>query len=97
MAAVAAEPHYAELFEKNRHNRETLLGWDAARYMTQMKVWGDYLARAGDTARFPVTGLDAALLRRVTQPALCIYVMDAGGKDDGALPRWPVGSDVQRL
>ena len=44
---------------------------------------GDFLQRAGDAARFPVTGLETALLARVRQPALCVYVMDEGGKDDG--------------
>jgi hypothetical protein len=83
MPAVAAEPHYVELFTKNPANKTHLLGWEPARFMTRMKLWGDFLARAGDTTRFPVTGLEAALLRRITQPTLCVYIMDAGGKDDG--------------
>jgi hypothetical protein len=83
MLAVASEPHYVELFAKNPGNKERLLGWDAARFMTRMKVWGDFLARAGDSGRFPVTGLDTALLSRITQPVLCVYIMEPGGKDDG--------------
>lgn len=83
MAAVAALPHYTELLQKNKNNRSRLLAFEPARFMTQMKLWGDFLARAGDAQRFPVTGLDAALLSRIRHPALCIYVVDTGGKDDG--------------
>jgi hypothetical protein len=83
MPAVAAEQHYIDLFLKNPGNRARLLDMDAARFMTQMKMWGDFLARAGDAARFPVTGLDTALLSRIQTPTLCVFVMDEAGKDDG--------------
>ena len=51
MEAVAAEPHYVELFAKNPANRARLLSWDAAHFMTQTKMWADFLARAGDATR----------------------------------------------
>ncbi len=103
MEAVATLPRYKELCVKNPDNRMRLAAMDPARFMTQHKMWGDFLARGGATTDFPVTGLhvrarptghrglmlaltcsllQADFLKRVKQPALCIYVVDAGGKDD---------------
>lgn len=83
MKAVAALDHYRTLFEKNAGNRARLLAMDPARFMTQLKVWGDSLARAGDSAAFPVTALAVPLLARVSQPTLCVFIPDDGGGDDG--------------
>jgi len=83
MKAVAALDHYRTLFEKNPGNKARLLAMDPARFMTQLKVWGDSLARAGDTAAFPVTALAAPLLARVSQPTQCVFIADEGGGDDG--------------
>jgi len=83
LAAVAKDPHYTALFERNPANRARLLSWGAERFMLQMKLWGDALSRAGDAVKFPVTGLPRELLQGIQQPALCVYVADPGGKDDG--------------
>ena len=82
MEAVATLPRYKELCTKNLDNWLRLASMDPARFMTQHKLWGDFLARGGSPTEFPVTGLHADVLKRVKQPALCIYVVDAGGKDD---------------
>jgi len=83
MDAVASLPRYRELCVKNPENRLALEGMDPAHFMAQHKCWGDFLARAGAPTEYPVTGLHADFLKRVRQPALCVYVMDDGGKDDG--------------
>ena len=82
MEAVASLPRYKELCAKNPENRMRLAAMDPARFMTQHKLWGDFLARGGSPTEFPVTGLHVDFLKRIKQPALCIYVVDAGGKDD---------------
>ena len=83
MAAVAHHPHFVSLFEKNPGNKERLLSYPPDRFMLQMKVWGDSLAKAGDSSVFPVTALSRQLLQGIKQPALCVYIQDASGGDDG--------------
>ena len=80
--AVASLPRYKELCSKNPENSLKLAAMDPARFMAQHKCWGDFLARGGSPAEFPVTGLHADFLKRVKQPALCIYLVAEGGKDD---------------
>jgi pimeloyl-ACP methyl ester carboxylesterase len=82
MAAVAHHPHFVSLFEKNPGNKERLLSNSADRFMLQMKIWGDSLAKAGDSSAFPVTALSRQLLQTIQQPALCVYIQDPSG-DDG--------------
>ena len=82
MEAVASLPRYQELCSKNPENSLKLAAMDPARFMAQHKCWGDFLARGGSPAEFPVTGLHADFLKRVKQPALCIYLVAEGGKDD---------------
>ena len=83
MRAVAAHPHFASLFEKNPANRARLLSYPPDRFMLQMKVWGDSLSKGGDSAAFPVTALPRALLQKIKQPALCVFIAEPGGGDDG--------------
>ena len=80
--AVASLPRYKELCSKNPDNSLKLAAMDPARFMAQHKCWGDFLARGGSPAEFPVTGLHADFLKRIKQPALCIYLVAEGGKDD---------------
>ncbi len=83
MAVVAREQHFVSLFERNPSNKQRLLSFAPERFMLQMKLWGDSLSRGGDPARYPVLGLPRSLLQRIPHPALCIYVADPSGKDDG--------------
>ena len=90
--AVASLPRYKELCSKNPDNSLKLAAMDPARFMAQHKCWGDFLARGGSPAEFPVTGLHADFLKRIKQPALCVYLVAEGGKDDvrdaASFPSW---------
>lgn len=58
MDLVAKDEHFQNLFERNAANRERLLATDPGVFMARMRSWGDFLQRAGDPQKYPVTGLD---------------------------------------